>query len=370
MMTILVFIIILGILVLAHEFGHFVTAKKSGVNVEEFGVGFPPRAWSKKGKDGVIYSINWIPLGGFVKLKGEDGSQNTDPDSFANKPARVKALILSAGVIMNVILAFVLFSFGFMFGLPVSISSDQLNDPNIYNVKIQISGVIKDSAADIAGIKIGDQVVMIDGAEMKTIEQVQEYIQVNQENELNLMLINGGKITEVKAAPFEIKDFSEGKVLGVNLVQTGTAKYGFFKSWYRGAIATWNIIVAIVVAFYNIFKDLFAGLGLSAHISGPVGVAVIAGQVITMGWIYVLQFAAVLSLNLAVLNFLPFPALDGGRFLFLIIEKIRRKPNNRLIENMVHNIGFTLLMLLVVFVTYRDIVKFGGGFIDRIKNMF
>jgi len=370
MVTVLVFILILSILILAHEFGHFLTAKKSGVKIEEFGIGFPPRIWGKKGKDDIIYSVNAIPLGGFVKLKGESGEEREEEDSFSHQPARIRALILSAGVLMNVILAYVLFSLGFMFGLPVSISSEQIDNPEVRGVKVQIVGVAKNSAAEQAGIKTGDQILSVDGQEIITVEQFQQYIGQNQTKELDVRLSRNNKEQEMKVTPQEMEGFAEGKVLGVNLIQTGIVRYGFFRSWYEGLLAVGNLLIVIILAFYDLFKNLILGMGVSVDLSGPVGVAVMTGQVVSLGWVYVLQFIALLSLNLAVINFLPFPALDGGRFLFLIIEKFRRRPNNQKIENLFHNIGFTLLMLLIVVITYRDIIRYGGSFLEKIKGLF
>lgn len=370
MITTLVFIAILSVLIIAHEFGHFLTAKKSGVKVEEFGLGFPPKLWSKTGKDGIIYSINAIPLGGFVKLKGEDGENKNEQDSFAHKPVRVRALILSAGVLMNVLLAYVLFSLGFMFGLPVSISSDQINDPNVYNVKIQISGIIKNSAAEQAGIKVGDQILAVNNEPMRTVEQLQRYISENQNSELKIETVSNKEVKEINAVPQMIEGVSQEKVLGVNLIQTGVVRHNFFASWYYGLTAVGNILLIIILAFYDLFKNLLIGLGLSVDLSGPVGVAVMTGQVVSLGWVYVMQFVALLSLNLAVINFLPFPALDGGRFIFLIFEKIRRRPNNQKVESVIHNIGFSLLMLLIVIITYRDVIKYGGSIVEKIKGLF
>ncbi|MBT3689864.1 RIP metalloprotease RseP [bacterium] len=368
--TILILFVVLGILILVHEWGHFVTARKSGVHVEEFGIGFPPRMVSRLGKDGVIYSINWIPLGGFVKIKGENGEDREDPDSFGSKSFSKRALILSAGVLMNVLLAFFIFSVGYMFGMPQAISDDMDNNQKVTDVKIQIESVLKDSPADLAGLAMGDQIVKIDEVELNKISELQEYIKLN-ENDSQTLLINRNEESFTTEISSEIIDgFSEDKVIGVALVKTGFVRYNFFESWYQGGKVTVKMLGRIAVAFYDLFKNLILGHGLSADVSGPVGVAVITGQVAERGLIYLLQFTAILSLNLAVLNFIPFPALDGGRFLFIVIEKIRRKPNNQEIENAVHGIGFALLMILIVFITYRDFIKFGGGIIEWFKNIF
>ncbi len=368
--TTITFILILGLLIFIHELGHFISAIKTGVKVEEFGLGFPPRIWGKKGKGGIIYSINWIPIGGFVRIKGESGESREDQDSFAHKSFWVRGLILSAGVLMNVFLAFVIFSVGYMFGLPTALSEGHEASARVRELKIQIADVVQDSPAYQAGIMVADQILKIDSLEVKTVADVQNYIKEHQDQVLSLSIKSEGEIREIQIKPEEIKDFAQGKVLGITLIKTGIISYNFFTSWYYGAMATWNLLITIIVAFYELFKNLFLGLGLTIELSGPVGVAVMTGRVVNLGWTYILQFTALLSLNLAVINFLPFPALDGGRFLFLIIEKIRRKPNNQKIENFIHTIGFSLLMVLIVVVTYRDVLRYGGGVIDKIKNLF
>ena len=370
LLTIIVFILILGLLIFVHEFGHFITARRSGVKVEEFGFGFPPRIWGiKKGE--TIYSINWIPLGGFVKIKGEDGKQREDKDSFSYQPIWRRGIILSAGVLMNVVLAFVMLSIGFMFGLPSSISDEELNKPYVSQLKVQVAAVVDGSPASQAGIEPGDQILKIDDQEVLRQNQVINYINDNQDKEITLLIKNRkGEVSEVTAQPVNIEGFSENKVLGINIIQSGIVKYGFFESWYYGFMATVNLLIRIILAFYGLIKNLILGMGISVDLAGPVGVAIITGQVVDLGFRYIWQFTALLSLNLAIINFLPIPALDGGRFLFLIIEKIRRKPINQKIENTIHNIGFSLLMLLIVMITYRDIVRYGGGVIEKIKGLF
>jgi len=368
--TILVLIVVLGILILVHEWGHFITAKKSGVKVEEFGFGYPPRIFGRKGKDGVIYSLNWIPIGGFVKIKGENGEERNDPDSFGNKSFSKRALILSAGVIMNVILAFFIFSLGYMFGMPQAIDDELEKDLNVKNIKVQIEAVLETSPAALAGLEVGDWITKIDEMNVETVNGLQQYIKEHSEDPQMLVINRNNEMLSIEVTPEVIEGFTEDKAIGVSLVKTGVVRYNFFESWYQGGKITINLLTRIVQAFYGLFKNLFMGNGLAMEVSGPVGVAVIAGQVADRGFIYLLQFTAILSLNLAVLNFLPFPALDGGRFLFLVIEKIRRKPNNQNIENTVNGIGFALLMLLVLFVTYRDVTRFGGGLIDWVKNLF
>lgn len=272
---------------------------------------------------------------------------------------------------MNVLLAFVILSIGFMFGMPSAIDNEDLDKLNISQVKVQVASVVKDSPAFEAGFKPGDQILMMDSEEITVDEQVSQYIKDNQDKEIAVKVKkSSGEEKEIKVKPTLIEGFTKDKVIGINIIQTGIVKYGFFKSWYYGLIATVGLLIKIILAFYNLIKNLLVGSGVSVDLSGPVGVAVLTGQVVNMGFRYILQFTALLSLNLAIINFLPFPALDGGRFLFLIIEKIRRKSINQKIESMIHNIGFSLLMLLILVVTYRDIARYGGGLIGKIKGLF
>ncbi|MFA6304773.1 MAG: site-2 protease family protein [Patescibacteria group bacterium] len=367
--TIIIFILILGVLVFVHELGHFLTARKAGIKVEEFGLGFPPRLFGiKKGE--TLYSVNLIPLGGFVRIKGEDGSLREEPDSFGHQPFYVKGLVLAAGVIMNVILAYVLLSIGYMVGLPTGLASEDLNSPNVSNVQLRIVGVKDGSVAQAASLTEGDVILGVDGNNFFRQDEFSEYIKNHQDQLISLKIQKlAGDVLDLQLQPALTKDSGENKILGVNVLQTGLVRYGFFASWYHGLLSTGNLLARIVMAFYGLLAGLFIGSGMSAELSGPVGVAMLTGQAVNLGFSYVLQFAAMLSLNLAVINFFPFPALDGGRFLFAVIEKIRRKPNNQNMENIVHNLGFSVLMILIVLITYRDINML-TGFVDKIKNLF
>ncbi|MFH1867171.1 MAG: site-2 protease family protein [Patescibacteria group bacterium] len=370
--AIIVFIAILALLVLAHELGHFYTARKLGVNVQEFGIGFPPRLFRFKRRD-TVYSINLLPLGGFVKLKGESGESRGDPDSFASQKAWKRSIILVAGVSMNIVLAFFLLTIGFTSGLPTIV--DQNNLTQARDVKIQIFNVLPDSPAAQAGIKIGDTVVNIDGETFNNLEVMQDYI-ASHENVIMLVKIVGigqgeledGKVVEV--AP-QVIDQSGGRaVIGVTLIQSGIIAYPWYQSIWMGAKATGFLFYDTVVGFGTVIKNLITEQKAGIEVAGPVGIAVLTGQVVNLGWIYVLQFAALLSVNLAIINILPFPALDGGRLLFVIIEKIRRKPNNQKIEAIIHTFGFGLLMLLVLVITYKDIMRASGDFFSNLTKFF
>ena len=366
--TIILFILVLSVLVLAHEFGHFFTARKFGVKAEEFGLGFPPRAigfykdvkghwrrlWGDKNADNLtddkkpsdtIYSINWLPIGGFVKIKGENGDDREEHDSFGSKKIWQRALILSAGVIMNIIFAFILFTACYMIGAPQSVDTGG---------RIEVTEIIKKSPAEKAGVLSGDVVTGADNQTFATIAQMQDYIGAKGANEISLQLIRRDKPLTINIKP-ELKD---GKgIIGVGLDQVDTVRYSFFKSIWEGLKHTFILLWLIIVAFFELIRNLIVGVSVGDTVGGPIRIAQMTGQVARFGFVNLLNFTALLSLNLAIINILPFPALDGGRLFFLIIEKFKGKPVNRNTEALIHNIGFFLLLALIVLVTYKDIAR-------------
>ncbi|PIP27528.1 MAG: RIP metalloprotease RseP [Candidatus Moranbacteria bacterium CG23_combo_of_CG06-09_8_20_14_all_39_10] len=371
MLTAIIFIAILGVLIFVHELGHFVTARRNGVKADEFGFGFPPRlagfvrdektgkfefVWGNKEIESkhTVYSINWIPLGGFVRIKGEDGNGTKDLDSFASKKAWPRIKILAAGVIMNFIFAWILISIGFIIGAPETIES---NDVNIANAKIQISEVLPDSPADKAGIKIGDEILKENKqTSFAGVTDVQNYINSNKGKAIDFNVLRGSDIVEIKVVPRENAPAGQGAI-GIALAQTVIKRYPVHEALWNGAIAVYNLTIAILLALGGIIMKLFAGNGVGAEVSGPIGIAILTKQVATLGLVYVLQFAALLSINLGIINALPIPALDGGRILFILIEKIKGSPVTQKTEQLFHTIGFVLLMLLMVLVTLRDVLK-------------
>jgi len=369
--TIIIFLLVLGLLVFVHELGHFLVARKNGVKAEEFGFGFPPRIlgvyknkedkWkqvrgAKEVKDAksTIYSFNWIPLGGFVKIKGESGQNKEDKDSFAHKPVWRRALILVAGVVMNIMLAGVLISVGYMIGFPDS-TANLPKSAQVSGQQVQIVQIMPDSAAESADIKAGDVVVSVDGESIDSEIELQELIRARANEEVDLVLKRQDKTMNLIVSP-DVKDNGQGS-LGVAIVSSGIVKYPFFQSIWQGFKVAFLLLGAIFVAFFELIKNLFVGAPISAEIAGPIGIADMTGNYARMGFSYLLQFTALLSLNLAVINILPFPALDGGRILFLVIEKIKGSPVKQEVENVIHNLGFILLMLLVLLVTFKDVSR-------------
>jgi regulator of sigma E protease len=321
-----------------------------------------------KDEDETVYSFNLIPLGGFVKIRGEDGEDKKDKKSFANQSAWVRFKILFAGVLMNFLLGIVLFSLAFQIGLPESIGDDyQAKD-----AKVQIAQVVSNSPADEMGIEMGDVVFSIEGTEgiteIKTVKAFQEAIQSNkgQEVTINVKRNNSEKLLSLDTVIREEAPEEQG-LLGVQLVRTTFAKYGLLESIWLAIKTSFSMILAILFFLVDLIVRIFSSQPVTADVAGPVGIAVMTGKMTQLGLAYVLQFVALLSINLGVINLLPFPALDGGRIFFLIIEKIKGSPLNQKVEGIANMIGFLLLIALMIFVTVKDFSNF--GIVDKIKNI-
>lgn len=378
LLTIITFVLVLSLLVFVHELGHFWVARRFGVKAEEFGFGFPPRAigiykskdggWKKvqgnkevKDAQDTIYSINWVPLGGFVKIKGEDGQESQEADSFASKKIWQRAAILLAGVTMNVVLAGVLIIFGFMLGLP-QVLEDVGPNAIVSEQQIQIVNVNTDSPAKEAGLQIGDAILSINDQAFTDGEELQKYVAEHNDQTLAYVIKRGEEELKLDISSSYEHNNSEIKGIGISITDTGIVRYPFFPAIWEGIKATAYLFWAIVSAFYMLLKGLFLGQGVGAEVAGPVGIAALTGQVARLGFVYLLQFTAMLSINLAIINAFPFPALDGGRLLFLFIEKLKGSPVKQEVEAIIHNVGFIVLMLFVLVVTFKDVAKYGEWF--------
>ncbi len=365
MFTTIIFIIVLSVLIFVHEFGHFIVAKKAGMKVEEFGFGFPPRLWGIK-RGGTVYSVNWIPFGGFVKIFGEDGqglsaqAGKNDRRSFASAKAGIRIAVVVAGVLMNFLLAVVLLSIGNAVGLRVGLI-DEVQIGQAKDVKVQIIQVATSSPAEKAGLLVLDEIAgfKVSGKEIpiKSVEEVQDFISRNKGREITIVLRSGNQQKEKTLIPRADPPAGEG-ALGISLAATGVIKYPWYQAIGRGAMDSVSTLQVTAMGYAGIIKSLFTTGKTGAELSGPIGIAVITGQAARLGFSYLLQFVAIISINLMVLNIIPFPALDGGRLLFIVIEKIKGKPVSQKIENAVNAFGFALLILLMVYVTTKDVVKF------------
>lgn len=357
-MTVIIFIILLAVLILVHEFGHFVVAKWSGMRVDEFGLGLPPRAITLFKKDETEYTLNWIPFGGFVKIHGED-MEATDEDgerSFSSKPARFQAAVLVAGVACNILFAWLLFSVGFMAGMPTSV--DGISQDYVENEQIIITGVLEDTEAQEAGIASGDVIVslssdneILEGDDL-TLESVRSFIASSQ---------SGFEVEVLREDISETVIFSTTdepeRVIGVMLATIGTVTLPPHKAIIEGGRTTALLLKNITIGFGYLIYDSVRGDADLGSIAGPVGIVGLVGDASSLGFIYLLSFAAFISLNLAVLNLVPFPALDGGRLLFVFIEKIKGSPIKPRTFRLVNGVGFGILLLLMIVVTINDIVR-------------
>jgi regulator of sigma E protease len=378
LLTIIIFLIILSVLVIVHEAGHFAAAKRFGVQVEEFGLGFPPHAKTLyKSADGVKWTLNWLPLGGFVKLKGEDGQVREDPDSFAHKAPWKRITILSAGVLMNLLLAFVLLSAGYAIGWPQDLTNKIIPAKFIKEQNILIVRVEPDTPAALADIKRGDIIKKVNDQAFTELTQLQDFIKQKENQEITLDIVRDKQVLAKKLKPrqidFHLKD-KDKKVeivqkvgIGVALGKMGIVRYPVPTALLLGVKNTFLYTGKIFAAFYNLLKDLIVTRKISADIGGPVMIAAISGKAARMGFIYIMQFVAILSLNLAILNILPIPALDGGRILFVLVEKFKGHAVSIKIENWFHLIGFWLLIVLTFLITARDIGRFQIW--EKVKNI-
>jgi len=362
-MTVILFILILGLLILIHELGHFLAAKKLGMRVDEFGIGFPPRIFAfKKGE--TEYSFNLIPLGGFVKIFGEDLDEESlagsdSSRSLANKPKWAQAIVMSAGVIFNLIFAWFLISVGFMSGMPMSV--DQFSSEDIKDANVVLLNVLEDSPASEAGLKTGDKILFLesenDFLQDFNIEQMQSFIASHGDKEISFLYKRGKeKPVFAKAVPVS-GVVSEKPAIGITMGMIGTVKFPFFKAFWEGLKLTFSLVGIMFISLFSLIASFVQGTGDLSQVTGPIGIVGLVGNAAEFGFIYLLGFTAFISINLAVLNSMPFPALDGGRLLFIIIESITKRNIKPKVANMLNLIGFSLLILLMIVVTYHDILK-------------
>ncbi|MCX7778838.1 MAG: RIP metalloprotease RseP [Patescibacteria group bacterium] len=388
MLTIAVVLISLSLIVFFHEFGHFIFSKLNRIKVEEFGFGYPPRIiglvklknnhwkifWGKKipSEDlaSTIYSFNWIPFGGFNKIKGEEGEADNEPDSFFAKPWWQRFFAISGGVIMNLVLAILLFSVGFNLGLPSIASQKDLGTHvRVKEVGIQIIALQKSSPAEKAGLVLGDFILKIDGKAFDQIEEIQNYIRAKTNQEIILTIKRGNKEKEVKIVPQLASEVFppellknqnlKGGVIGITLAKVNFVSYPIPLAIWQAIKTTAIYVGRIIYGLYLTLRELIVRQKMIGEVMGVVGIGTFIGEVYQIGFVYLLQFLAVISVAVAVFQLIPFPALDGGRLLFLFIELLRGKPVSRKVEAIIHNLGFTFLLLLMAFVTYKDLMRLG-----------
>lgn len=359
-MTILLFIAILALLILSHEFGHFIFAKLNKVRVEEFGLGFPPRLLGfKKGE--TLYSLNLIPFGGFVKIYGEEGEENADKRSFGAQSFRVRATILTAGVLFNLFLAWPVLTTVFLIGAPISLDNPDISGGILEEKGVIILQVQEQTPAEKAGLRSGDYLLRFiskdnEILDISTVAEVQNFIEKNKGAEIQIEYSRSEKKLSAKAVPSLKPEAGKGS-LGIMMDRVGLIKLPFFKAVVEGLKDTIRLTAIIAKALVNFFADLFTKQEMLSQVAGPVGIAGIVAGAAEAGFSHIFQLIALLSINLALINIIPFPALDGGRLLFLAAEFIKGKPISQKNANLAHNIGFAILILLMLAITYQDISK-------------
>ncbi|MBI2439427.1 MAG: RIP metalloprotease RseP [Candidatus Moranbacteria bacterium] len=382
MLTVIIFLVVLGLLVFVHELGHFITARRNGIKADEFGFGFPPRligivkdddlgryriVWGGEDVESrhTIYSFNWLPLGGFVRIKGEDG-HNHDPDSFAGKSPWVRIKVLGAGVFMNFVFAWFLFSLVFGIGLSQPITEEER--AAYPDAKIQILDVRDNTPAKAMGLQLGDEIVSLNGTKVVSLIEVSEIITAHKGKELSVVVNRLGRDISLVGVPRTEYPSHEG-ALGIAFSETAIVSYSWYEALWRGALTTYRTTSMIFEAFGKMLVGIFVSSQETAiDVTGPVGIVYLTKQMSDLGFSYLLQFAALLSINLAIINILPIPALDGGRILFILIEKLKGSPVSHKVESLIHQVGFILLLLLMLLITVRDFSQF--KIFQSIANFF
>jgi regulator of sigma E protease len=385
---ILTFIVVLVVLILVHELGHFIVAKFSGMRVDEFGFGYPPRALTL-GKIGETeYTLNWLPFGGFVRIYGEDGTNEikegeqateggmndvsesemhaASPRAFSAKPRILQALTLIAGVAMNILLAYILITSTLIIGVPQVLSDQQ--SASVKDAVVTVSGVNPGTPAAKAGFMAGDKI------RSEMVVQKLIGISYNGSNpqgystltamDTNLDPIRysvdrNGKMMTLTAVPATniIPSDPTRVALGFSITSVGTVKTSLAQAPIQGAITTWAATRDTALGLFGFFKNIALFKADLSQVSGPIGIAGAVGNATSQGLSSLLWLTALISINLAIINLLPIPALDGGRLLFVIIEAIIRRPLNPKIAERVNMIGFGLLILLMLVVSAHDIFK-------------
>lgn len=364
-MAFIIFLIVLGVLVFVHELGHFLVAKRAGVKVDEFGFGYPPRAWVIGEKWGTLFTLNWVPFGGFVKIVGEDYEENEDspqlsagPKSFTQVSKKWQAAMLVAGITFNILFAWLLFSLGFMIGLPTPVDNNFGGE--VKNPALTITGLLDSSPAQKAGLKTGDKIKNISLANGKVLqalnpEDVSNFIN-NSLGQVDVEVLRGGKILDFKLTP-EMEIENGRKIIGISMDMVGTLYLPIHKAIYEGGKTTLRLSYLTVAGIANLIKDAVRGHADISQVAGPVGIIGLVGDASKLGFAYLLTFTALISVNLAIINLIPFPALDGGRILFVAIEGITKRKINPKVAHTLNTIGFALLIVVMLIVTYRDVLR-------------
>lgn len=372
-MSIIIFIIILSALIIVHELGHFLVAKKFGIRVDEFGLGFPPRAKKLFTWSNTLFTLNWLPFGGFVKIFGENPNESaptleevgvpTQPgagvgNSFQSKNRGIQASVLVAGVVGNFIFAWFLISLGFVTGLP---SPAGLSVP-VENPRTIITLVLPASPAGEAGLKSGDAILSLSrggdtlpvvAGKVVSPAEASSFIALSSE-QIIFEIERGGQVSQKTVVPEE-GIIAGQRAVGISMDIIGTVKLQPHEALWYGLKTTSELTLLTGQAITTFIVQALGGRADLSGITGPVGIVGMVGDVRELGFAYLLTFTALISINLAIINLLPFPALDGGRLFFILIEAVSRRSMPPLIFNVLNTVGFALLILLMLLITVQDV---------------
>ncbi len=368
-MEVFTFIAILVVLIVVHELGHFLTAKLFGIKVDEFGIGYPPRA-AIFGKIGdTLYTLNWLPFGGFVRIYGEDDTieynEETAKVAFSQKPRIVQACVLSAGVVFNVIFAWMLFTAVLLLGAPSTVDEAKVIDGSA-SARLVLTAVLPQSPAQEVGLTSGDEIVNITskGHSVGHLvpSEVSAFIQDNVSRDIVISYKREGDDTIFKTIPFSaahgvLKSSPGTPAIGISMALIGDSRLSFGEAAVRAGKQTVHTAYAVVVGLKGFFTTVVLGTADWSQIAGPVGLVSLVGDATSVGFVYLLYFIAFISVNLAVINLIPLPALDGGRLAILGIEAVIRRPLRNRVMSWINVIGFGGLILLMIIVTYHDIIN-------------
>lgn len=342
MKTALFTILVFGIVIAIHEFGHFIVAKKAGVKVHEFALGMGPKLFQiKKGE--TEYTLRLLPIGGYVKMEGED-EDSDDERSFGKQAGWVKIAIVAAGAFMNFVLAIVVFTiYSYSAGAPTTV----------------IDSVMVDMPAAQAGVENGDKITSINGEKIDSWKDVTQEINISDRDKIDLVVLRDNVEKRFTINP-QLNVEENRLMIGIQPTFEKS-----FTSAIKGGFENFTMSIKMMFEF---FGQLLQGNVNKDDVSGPVGIIYAVGEVSQQGFMYVLFFTGLISINLGVFNLLPIPALDGSRIVFLIIESLRGKPVDPNKEGFIHMIGFIALILLMIVVAYNDIIKF--DIIGKITGLF
>ncbi|MGI6113742.1 MAG: RIP metalloprotease RseP [Mahellales bacterium] len=334
MATIIIAIIFLGILIIFHELGHFITAKRVGIKVEEFAIGMGPKILSfKKGE--TAYSLRILPIGGYVKMMGED-TKSDDKRAFNNQKVWKRFTVLSAGSIMNFILAVIFITI------------------IVYNVGVvasplEIEKVYENTPAQRAGLRANDKIISVEGTRVDTVNQLEQLINENRGDSIEIKVLRDNKERDIILT-------LEPRATGQPMLSFKIEKVSVFQAIGQGVKQVISIIRLMIVTLVMLIRDLFAGQAVEG-VMGPVGIIGEIGKAAKQGMLQLLWLGALLSINLGIINLVPFPALDGSRLVFLLVEGARGKPIDQDKEGLIHFAGFIILIALMIFITYNDITR-------------